>query len=295
MNETTPPPENTENTHAPQPSTYQGPIFILALKLRATGHHGAPDTYEITHTAQTSIDVGTEWLFYVPNTETHCLGEIYTLRALRGNKVEYVVRNTTRRSFFLLITEQKNTTNPFSYTAAHWAMHPILRRAQYPDDTRYPWGMPHELYNISPAPPYAMPIHHTITARCISHGLSENFRSTWRLVSSERAIEVGMYVDFKDSDDPHTPIGPAKIAGIRTVERDWIEFTIQIHPLHTRNNASQTNLAVPAERTTLPRALEAIFPSIRPYLTDTLGDTRIFPSPRPNLLHRIGQMISSAH
>lgn len=270
----------------------------IRITLTATGCRGLPNTYAIPkESTQTSINVGSDWIFVASHDQSQYYGVIKDLRALTHDTVEYVVHCALPTKYFFLLVERKRTNNPSRVTQCHRALKPHLRDSQRFEAPKYPWHVPQSpSTRREHAPQEGHPMHHTVAAQCISRSGDERNPSVWKVTrtNTNDPIRVGMYIDLHDTDDPCIPVGPARITGVHNLERNWVEFSASIHPHYNRTSCTYLLLAAPANQVTLPDNLAFFHSSMRHLLPDVYGNEAIFPPTPPTpVLRRIQSALAT--
>lgn len=276
--------------------TRHASLQTLHVELRAVGHKGLPDTYAVSSIkAQGPINVGSDWMFVTPHAQSKCYGIISEIHMLSRDTIEYVVHCMLPVTHFFLVVERNRTSNPSDVTRGHRLLQPHLKDLPKASPRIAPWIAPQEHSRGDQVP--GAPTHHSVSARCISHSESDTLLTTWRVVQSGASLGIGTFVDIHDIEDPQIPIGPAKVVGIRTIERSWVELVVTIHPHYTRTNVSRIILATPLERATLPTNLAYVHSTAKHLLPDVHGDPDIFPVPETSrtIVRRIRSVFANLH
>lgn len=270
----------------------------LPVELIAVGQKGAPDTYGVAGPSpHSAVNVGTDWLLVSTQGQTTCYGIIQGIRALTYDTIEYIVKCVAPPTYLFLVVDRCRTSNPSGVTKSFRQLKPHLRDTQQSPIT-HPWAAPGDQTDrVGGTPSRGPPLeHHRVEARCISLSESDLNPSTWKVVHVREKIRVGMFLDLHDADDSHMPVGPVRVVGVCNVERNWAEFSAQIHPHFNRTNATQILIAVPIDHSSLPPNLGYIHSTTRHLLPDVLGNKDIFPhQPPQKLIHRIKRVFTDSH
>lgn len=222
--------QRCSTSHPPVPQEH------LHLTIKSDGYDGTPDTACLQHRPSSPLDVGTYWVFHLPHWDCVKVGVLRSVRTATIAYLEYIVAfTTTTTPLLLLVPMEYAPTSPSIVTRGICA----LARTFRPWQLDFPWGHPISYGAVlapttltSPTrPPSAeKTVGEKIIAERRAYSVDGQTPSLWVLHATDTRLAIGVRVTLVEYGYPNTPESQAKVVGIRTLERNWVEYALQISP-----------------------------------------------------------------